>query len=173
MSPAPRGGPDPRDAVILTGATGSDPRRAVRGAGRRYHPVVSGTPVASPAARRRKRILIVDDDPAIGRMLARLFERDHDVVIAGDGPSAIALASRAPAPDLALLDIMMPVMDGLALALRFKAMPETRRMPVIFITARSGSTDVIRGIQAGARSYIVKPFKLEEVREKVHKALGA
>lgn len=106
-------------------------------------------------------------------MLARLFERDHDVVIAGDGPSAIALASRAPAPDLALLDIMMPVMDGLALALRFKAMPETRRMPVIFITARSGSTDVIRGIQAGARSYIVKPFKLEEVREKVHKALGA
>ncbi|HOU89641.1 MAG TPA: response regulator [Polyangiaceae bacterium] len=125
------------------------------------------------APRRRKRILIVDDDPAIGRMLARLFERDHDVVIAGDGPSAIALASRAPAPDLALLDIMMPVMDGLTLALRFKAMPETRKMPVIFITAKGASTDVIRGIQAGARSYIVKPFRLEDVREKVHKALGA
>lgn len=124
-----------------------------------------------PATVRRKRILIVDDDAAISRMLARLFERDHDVVVAGDGASAIALVSQPPPPDLALLDVMMPVMDGLTLAARFRAMPQTQRMPVIFITAKSTPMDIIRGIQAGARNYIAKPFKIEDVREKVQKAL--
>ncbi|MBN2192231.1 MAG: response regulator [Polyangiaceae bacterium] len=114
---------------------------------------------------------MVDDDPAIARMLARLFEREHDIVVAGDGASAIALASQDPAPDLALLDVMMPEMDGLTLAARFKAMPQTRRMPVIFITAKSTPMDVIRGIQAGARNYIAKPFRIDDVRDKVHKAL--
>jgi len=119
----------------------------------------------------RKRILIADDDPAIAKMLSRLLGRDHDVVVAEDGATAVALATKDPVPDLALLDVMMPVMDGLTVAQRLKSHPNLKKIPIIFITARSTPMDVIRGIQVGARSYITKPFTLDDVRDKVSKAL--
>jgi len=119
----------------------------------------------------RKRILIADDDPAIAKMLSRLLGRDHDVVVAEDGATAVALATKEPTPDLALLDIMMPVMDGLTVAQQIKNHPNLKKIPIIFITARSTPMDVIRGIQVGARSYITKPFTLDDVRDKVSKAL--
>ncbi len=119
----------------------------------------------------RKRILIADDDPAIAKMLSRLLGRDHDVVVAEDGATAVALATKAPTPDLALLDIMMPVMDGLTVAQQLKNHPNLKKIPIIFITARGAPMDVIRGIQVGARSYITKPFTLDDVRQKVAKAL--
>jgi CheY-like chemotaxis protein len=119
----------------------------------------------------RKRILIADDDPAIAKMLSRLLGRDHDVVVAEDGATAVALATKEPTPDLALLDIMMPVMDGLTVAQQIKNHPNLKKIPIIFITARSTPMDVIKGIQVGARSYITKPFTLDDVRDKVAKAL--
>ena len=124
-----------------------------------------------PVAESRKRILVADDDPAIAKMLSRLLGRDYDVVIAEDGAAAVALATREPLPDLALLDIMMPVLDGLIVAQKLRDHPSLKKLPIIFITARGTPMDVIRGIQAGARSYITKPFTLEDVRDKVAKAL--
>lgn len=119
----------------------------------------------------RKRILIADDDPAIAKMLSRLLGRDHDVVVCEDGAAAVALATKEPTPDLALLDVMMPVMDGLTVAQQLKNHPNLKKIPIIFITAKSTPMDVIRGIQFGARSYITKPFTLDDVRDKVAKAL--
>jgi DNA-binding response OmpR family regulator len=116
--------------------------------------------------------LVVDDDEAVLEMLERYLGREHDVIVARDGPGAMATASRIPYPDLILLDIMMPGLDGLGVAHRLRMIPELSRVPIIFVTAKDGPMDVVKGIQAGARSYITKPFKLDELRTKIDRALG-
>lgn len=123
-----------------------------------------------PAAA-KPRVLIVDDDDEIRTLLARLLRQECSVDTAEDGPSAVALASRTPAPDLVLMDVMMPGMDGFAVAQRLRLLKETKRVPILFLTARDTPMDVIRGIQAGARAYITKPFKIEEVLSKVRAIL--
>ena len=126
--------------------------------------------MAIPAG--RKHILVVDDDPDVAQMLERYFGRSYNVTVARDGGEALAAADREPPPDLVLLDIMMPGIDGLGVAHRLRMMPELKQVPIIFVTAKDGPMDVIKGIQAGARNYITKPFKLEDLKEKVEKALG-
>jgi DNA-binding response OmpR family regulator len=120
----------------------------------------------------KKRILIAEDDPTIATLLARLLRTKYEVILAEDGASALAKASRDPPPDLILLDVMMPGIDGFGLAQRLKLLPTAKRVPIIFITARDAPEDVIKGIQLGARGYITKPFKLDAVLSKVQKALG-
>lgn len=120
----------------------------------------------------RRRVLVADDDPAIAALLARALQADFDVIVAGDGASALALASTPPHPHLVLLDVMMPGLDGFALAHRLRAVPALKKLPIIFLTARDAPTDNIKGIQAGARHYLTKPFKVAEVLDKVKKALG-
>ena len=119
-----------------------------------------------------RRILVVDDDPEVLEMLARYLGRDYDVVLARDGSGALAAATREPYPHLILLDIMMPGIDGLGVAHRLRMTPELRHVPIIFVTAKDGPLDVIKGIRAGARSYITKPFKLEDLKARVDRALG-
>jgi DNA-binding response OmpR family regulator len=123
-------------------------------------------------APKRKRILVVDDDATVLEMLERYLGRDHEIMLARDGKGAVAAATGDPRPDLILLDIMMPGLDGLGVAHRLRMVPELKHVPIIFVTAKDGPMDVVKGIQAGARSYITKPFKLEELRAKVDKALG-
>jgi DNA-binding response OmpR family regulator len=123
-------------------------------------------------APKKKRIHVVDDDPTVLEMLERYLARQYEVTIARDGASAVAAATREPRPELILLDIMMPGLDGLGVAHRLRMVPELKHVPIIFVTAKDGPMDVVKGIQAGARSYITKPFKLEELRTKVEKALG-
>ncbi len=120
-----------------------------------------------------KRILVVEDDPTIATMLARVLRREHyDVVVAEDGAGAIAKASGDAPPNLVLLDVMMPGIDGFTVAKRLRLIPRLGRVPIIFITARDAPQDMVKGIQLGARAYITKPFKLDEVLAKVKKALG-
>lgn len=126
----------------------------------------------SGAPANRRRIVIAEDDRAIAAMLQKVLAQDYDVVVAHDGRTALALASQPPRPALLLLDIMMPLLDGLGVAAEAKKHPELKSVPIIFLTAKSGATDVIKGIQSGARHYITKPFKIEEVLAKVKKALG-
>jgi DNA-binding response OmpR family regulator len=121
---------------------------------------------------RKKRILAVDDDEDVLQMLQRYLGRDYEVIVARDGPGAVARASQPPHPDLILLDIMMPGIDGLGVAHRLRMVPELKHVPIIFVTARDEPLDVIKGIQAGARNYITKPFKLDDLKAKVDKALG-
>lgn len=119
----------------------------------------------------RKRVIIAEDDPAIASLLARMLRNLYNIVIAEDGTGALAKAGTLPPPDLLLLDVMMPGLDGFTVAQRVRLLPGLDRVPIIFITARDAAPDVIKGIQLGARNYITKPFKLDDVLDKVKKVL--
>lgn len=120
----------------------------------------------------RRRIVVAEDDPAIAAMLTKVLSQHYDVSVAHDGKQALALALQSPRPALLMLDVMMPGLDGLGVAAEIKKDPQLKSIPIIFLTAKSGATDVIKGIQSGARHYITKPFKLDDVLAKVKKALG-
>jgi DNA-binding response OmpR family regulator len=124
----------------------------------------------APAIRRR--IVVAEDDPAIASMLQKVLSQHYDVSVAHDGKQALVLALQPPRPALLLLDVMMPGLDGLGVAAEVKKDPNLKSIPIIFLTAKTGATDVIKGIQSGARHYLTKPFKIEEVLTKVKKALG-
>jgi DNA-binding response OmpR family regulator len=119
-----------------------------------------------------KRIVIAEDDPAIGTMLLKVLSQFYDVVVTKDGASALAAAGKQPPPDLLLLDVMMPGMDGHAVAAAARALPGLKSIPIIFLTAKTGPAEVIKGIQSGARHYITKPFKIDDLVQRVKRALG-
>jgi len=120
----------------------------------------------------RPRILVAEDDPDLLKMLEVVMRSIGDVVTAVDGQDALEKARAGPAPDVIVTDLMMPRMDGLALAKQLKTLPALAKVPVVMLTARTGARDVIAGINAGARFYVTKPFKTEELLVKVRKALG-
>ncbi len=104
------------------------------------------------------RILVVDDVEANVRLLeAKLTLEYYDVLTCSDGPSAIALAE-AETPDIILLDVMMPGMDGFETCRRLKAEPATKHIPVVLVTALDGREDRIKGLEAGADDFLTKPL---------------
>jgi CheY-like chemotaxis protein len=107
---------------------------------------------------RRPLILVADDDPDIRSLVALRLERSgYDVVAAGDGEQALATALER-APDVALLDVMMPKLDGYEVTQRLRELEATRHLPIILLTARVQETDIARGVEAGADDYVKKPF---------------
>jgi diguanylate cyclase (GGDEF)-like protein/PAS domain S-box-containing protein len=125
------------------------------------------TLAAQPAAR-RPTLLMVDDTPANLGLLAQLLE-EHGfaIAVAQDGEEAIARA-RFALPDLILLDVMMPGIDGFETCRRLKATPELADIPVIFMTALADNSDKVAGFQAGAVDYVTKPFQIDEVLARIH-----
>jgi PAS domain S-box-containing protein len=112
-------------------------------------------------------ILIVDDTPAnISMLFNLLITEGYKVLIAEDGESALKQAQKLP-PDLILLDILMPGMDGFATCQQFKQQTETRDIPIIFMTALSETEKKVNGFRLGAVDYITKPFQIEEVLVRV------
>src|SRR5215469_1835639 len=104
------------------------------------------------------RILVVDDIEANVRLLeAKLSAEYYEVITASDGPTALALAV-AERPDIVLLDVMMPGMDGFAVCRRLKDDPETRHLPVVLLTALDGRADRVAGLEAGADEFLTKPI---------------
>lgn len=104
------------------------------------------------------RILVVDDIEANVRLLeAKLTAEYYEVLRAFDGPTALALAAREK-PDIVLLDVMMPGMDGFQVCRRLKDDPETRHIPVVLVTALDGRADRITGLEAGADEFLTKPI---------------
>ncbi len=102
-------------------------------------------------------ILIVDDNPAnVEIFQMRLLANDYDIITATDGEMGLAMA-REKHPDLILLDIMMPKMDGLEVCRRLKGDPSLPFMPIILVTAKSESRDVVAGLEAGGDEYLTKP----------------
>ncbi|HEX5101987.1 MAG TPA: response regulator transcription factor [Polyangiaceae bacterium] len=122
-------------------------------------------------ANAKKRIVIAEDDDAIGSMLAKILEARYEVHHCRSGTEALAIADRVK-PQLALLDVMMPGLDGYATAQRLKLLPGLKNIAIVFLTAKSGAMDVVKGIQSGARFYVAKPFKMDDLLTKVRKALG-
>ncbi|WP_425550907.1 response regulator transcription factor [Actinoallomurus oryzae] len=114
-------------------------------------------------------MLVVDDEPAVRESLASsLAFEDYEVVTAADGASALDELDRAQ-PDLAILDILMPRMDGLTACRRLRARGET--LPVLMLTARDTVGDRVTGLDAGADDYLVKPFDLDELLARVRALL--
>ncbi len=129
----------------------------------------SGMYPAAGAARRR--VLIVEDDEPTRRLLAITLRRNYDVLAAADGMEGLELAFGTPPPDLIVTDVMMPRLDGLGMVREIKRRDPSRKVPVIFLTAKGNAADVAAGIGAGARHYLVKPVKLSALEDMVKSIL--
>jgi CheY-like chemotaxis protein len=117
----------------------------------------------------KKLILVVEDDESVRKMLELALGSLYRVETCADGLAALRRIEADPTPDLMLCDVMMPGADGLTVARKAKASPKARSIPIVFLTARTTPKDVIQGIQAGARQYLTKPFKLDDLMQKVKK----
>jgi DNA-binding response OmpR family regulator len=117
-------------------------------------------------------ILVIDDDPVIQKLLTVNFEMEgYRVLTAGDGNLGLRQV-QADRPDVILLDVMMPGMDGLEVARRLKADPDTSTIPIVLLSAKAQATDIQGGIDAGADDYVTKPFDPLELLDKVAGLLG-
>jgi len=116
---------------------------------------------ASDGGEVRKKILVVDDEESVRDLCIACIQhalgQGYDVVEAANGGAAIA-AAKAERPDLILLDIMMPEVDGFEVCRRLKASPETKGIPVVFLTALGEDKNVEQGLALGGDGYVVKPF---------------
>jgi DNA-binding response OmpR family regulator len=122
--------------------------------------------------RERPVVLAADDDEDILELVAFRLERSGCTVLrARDGEEALELARRER-PDLAVLDVMMPKLDGFEVTRRLRAEDGTSRMPVILLTARAQDADIVRGFDVGADDYIRKPFSPQELGTRVQAILG-
>jgi phosphoserine phosphatase RsbU/P len=115
----------------------------------------------------KKTVLLVDDAPANIQVVNSILKDIYKIRIATNGPKALELARVAPPPDLVLLDVMMPEMDGYEVCTRLKSDPETREIPVIFLTGQTDVEDETRGFDVGAVDYIHKPFSPAVVKARV------
>jgi DNA-binding response OmpR family regulator len=117
-------------------------------------------------------VLVADDDEDILQLVSFRLERaGYTVVTAADGPQALA-AAREHRPDLAVLDVMMPGLNGYEVTRQLRADPATEAIPVILLTARVQEADVSRGFEAGADDYLRKPFSPQELRSRVQAILA-
>ena len=120
----------------------------------------------------RPLVLVADDDADILNLVTLRLERDgYEVVGASDGELAVEKALDRP-PDLALIDVSMPKLDGYEVAERLRAHEPTSTIPIILLTARVQDSDVARGVAAGADDYVKKPFSTADLRTRVQAALG-
>ena len=119
------------------------------------------SPAVDPSAGAGERVLVVDDDPPLRRMLERtLVAEGFDVTLAADGGAALVAAERS-APDVIVLDVAMPALDGLAVCRRLRG--KGLATPILMLTARDAVPDRVAGLEAGADDYLVKPFAVQEL----------
>jgi phosphoserine phosphatase RsbU/P len=120
----------------------------------------------------RKTLLLVDDAPANIQVANSILKDDYRVRVATSGAKALELVKVKPVPDLILLDVEMPEMDGYEVCRRLKSDPETREIPVIFLTGKTEAEDETRGFSVGAVDYIHKPFSPAVVKARVETHLA-
>ncbi|MGN0094611.1 MAG: MtrAB system response regulator MtrA [Corynebacterium sp.] len=115
-----------------------------------------------------EKVLVVDDDPAISEMLTIVLQGEgFDTVVVGDGPQAVEAAEREN-PDLILLDLMLPGMSGIDVC---RAVREFSTVPIVMLTAKTDTVDVVLGLETGADDYVPKPFKPKELVARVRARL--
>jgi CheY-like chemotaxis protein len=119
----------------------------------------------------KKKVLIVDDEPNVRRLLHSILSKNFEVFEAEDGRQAIEMAS-AQKPDVVLMDMMMPKMDGLTACHMIKNDPATKTIPVIMVTAIGFELNVKLSQQMGASGYITKPFSSDDLLDKIAQVLA-
>jgi putative two-component system response regulator len=120
---------------------------------------------------KKDRVLIVDDTPENIQVLMETLKEDYAITAAIDGEKALRMAAVDPPPDIILLDVMMPGIDGYEVCGRLKADEKTRNIPIIFITALSEEEDESRGLELGAVDFVIKPFRPAIVKSRVRNHL--
>ena len=124
---------------------------------------------AATVTRAKRRVLVVDDEDNVTHLVSSALRFDgFETVTADSGLAALAAVAES-APDLIVLDMMMPGLDGMGVLQRLRA--NGAQVPVIFLTARDAASDRIGGLRAGADDYVVKPFSVEELLARVHAVL--
>jgi DNA-binding response OmpR family regulator len=118
------------------------------------------------------RILVVDDEVDLAQLIKHALERGRDAIveIVTSGDAALDAVRRAP-PDLVILDLNLPVVDGTDVCRRIRSQPSTATLPVIMLTARTAESDRVSGLDLGADDYITKPFSLRELAARVRAVL--
>jgi two-component system phosphate regulon response regulator PhoB len=112
-------------------------------------------------------VLVVEDEDALATLLHyNLYKEGYQVAVAADGEEALTLASER-APDLVILDWMLPKVSGIEVCRRLRGRTDTRNVPIIMLTARGEESDRIRGLDTGADDYVVKPFSMVELTARV------
>lgn len=119
------------------------------------------------AQNKKFRILFVDDLPSNVKILVAALEEEYDVVFADNGPDALKISAENPQPDIILLDIMMPRMNGYEVCRKLKSQKKTRHIPVMFVTALTEDEDEEKGLALGAVDYIKKPFCMGIVKSRI------
>ncbi|HVN84049.1 MAG TPA: response regulator [Candidatus Binatia bacterium] len=120
-----------------------------------------------------QKILVVDDNPDSITILQSILEtRGYTVLVASSGVEALRIVDGDPKPDLVLLDVMMPEMNGLEVLQKIKETHATARIPVILVTAKTHDDDVLSGYQYGADYYITKPFTAKQLLYGIDLVLG-
>jgi sigma-B regulation protein RsbU (phosphoserine phosphatase) len=119
----------------------------------------------------RHRILVVDDEEDTRMALVGWFAHDYDVMAAADGIEGLELATQPPPPDLVLVDVWMPRLDGISMVKQMKQIDALRHVPVIFLTGQMSTASMLAGIAAGARAYLPKPIDVDLLDRKVKSAL--
>lgn len=116
-------------------------------------------------------ILAVDDDNEVLETLGRVLRHEmHEVALASSAAKALDVLNRS-IPDLMILDVIMPEMDGVTLCRRLRRDARFMALPILFLTARGSTEDIVTGLEAGADDYIVKPFELPELRARISAVL--
>jgi len=117
----------------------------------------------------RRRVLVIDDSPTVRKLVALTLEKEgYAVTAAADGEQGLACARREP-PDLVLLDITMPGLDGYQVCRQLRAGAETAQIPVVMLSGKDGFFDKIRGKLAGSTAYITKPFNPNDLLQAAHR----
>ncbi len=120
---------------------------------------------------RKPKVLIADDTPDNIQTLMELLRDDYAISVATNGELALASAAKEPRPDIILLDVMMPGMDGYETCARLKDNPDTSGIPVLFVTALSDEQNEARGLALGAVDFVTKPFSPSLVKARIHNQL--
>jgi DNA-binding response OmpR family regulator len=116
-------------------------------------------------------VLVIDDEKDVIELLRYNLEKSgFDVIAARDGEAGLSAASSSP-PDVILLDVMMPGLDGLGVCRRLREEPRTARIPIILLTAKAGEADRVVGLELGADDYVVKPFSPRELVARIRALL--
>ncbi len=120
----------------------------------------------------KPRVLVVEDDEIISYLLEfRLKREGFDVVVARDGHQAYEYLETGAPPQLVLLDVMLPYVDGFELIKRLRGKPEWVAVPVIMLTSKSQEQSIVRALDAGANDYVIKPFRPDELMARLRRLL--